>query len=412
MDTPRTAEDVAKEYQAKKAEAAKAAETEKKPAEASEAATGSSPETQKTTEPEKKQDAVEKAEKEESKRILDAKDEDLNDEDKAKKVELQKVKDTEEAEAKKVQEKSNVEKRIGQLTGELKDLRRDKDAHKEHIQRLEDELAAVKGQVNAKPADEVEKVLDKQAEERVTKYLDEDMDKPREQRREMTHEALEEWLLEDVVRANEWMMKRLLRNERESEADREALNKPDPETKDREETEAKVREVLKQQDASQQRLIKAHPEMDITKRLAELKDSGKTPEEAFNALEAEIPKYKIAREALRAMSKEDREAWNFDPDGPEKIGKLIDERLAEEAKSKSKETAAERDKRIADEAAENERQRQEQVDAGTHTTRKTAPAVKPSGLYEQQLAIARKANISKERLDKTLARRKRIPGAG
>ena len=53
--------------------------------------------------------------------------------------------------------------------------------------------------------------LKKTETDRINKYLEEDKDKPREERREMSKEELDNWYLEDMPEAQDWVSNRAIR---------------------------------------------------------------------------------------------------------------------------------------------------------------------------------------------------------
>ena len=114
-----------------------------------------------------------------------------------------------------------------------------------------------------------------------------------------------------------------------------------------------------------------------------------------------------AREAAEIHASKELDAWVAG------LMKKVDEYMAKKKPAKSSdEDAAERERQIAEEAAEAERQRIADIDATKSSSRNGASSDEESDEYKKQLDLAKRAGISKERLDKSLARRKKIPGLG
>ena len=418
--TVKTAEDVAKDFiasnekvkESKANEEAKAAELkseEQKKVEAQDATKGSLPEDKKPEVKSKMDDVVGDAEKaaEDNIRILEAKEADLSDEDKAKRKELITKQEAKKAEATEKEGKSNVEKRIGELTGQVKDLKRDGTSDKETIAKLQTQIDDLQKESNATPEQKAKEELKKVEDDRIAKYAEEDKDLPRDERREMSRDDLEEWLLEDIVSANEWMTDRLLRRRDESAKDKAS-----------EDTKSKVTEILKQQKDSEKRMMDKHPALkDAIKRRKELSDEGKNDEDINKIVLQENPTVRAFAAVMRSMTPKENEDIQLAPDGPEKLMRKVEKYMADlkptkKTKEETPEETEEREQEIANEAAEAERQRMADLDASKSSTRTSPKAVEQSDQYKQQLAVAKKSGISEERLKEILARRKKIPGLG
>ena len=402
-----TPEDIAKAHIAKTQEAKVTAKAEEakvakeKEAEAKGAVEGSSPEEKKPEVKSKSDDVVGDAEQtvKDNIRILETKEVDLNDEDKAKRKELMTKQAAKKAEAEEKEGKSNVEKRIGELTGKVKDLKREGTSDKETIGKLQVQIDELQKDANATPEQKAQEERKKVDDERIAKYLDEDKDLPKEKRREMTRDDLEEWLLEDMVSAQEWMTDRTIRRREEAR-----------EEKTRGETKAKATEVIKQQEESNKRVAEKYPALAEGKeRRKALTDAGKTQEEADRIIFQENPTVRALASVLKTMKPEDHDAMLIDPAGPENLMKKVDAVLNKREKREDTDTE-ERDRKIAEEAIEAERQRMADIDVTKNSTRNGTPEVEQTDAYKQQLALAKKAGISKERLDKRLAQRKKISG--
>jgi hypothetical protein len=218
----------------------------------------------------------------------------------------------------------------------------------------------------------------------------------------MSKAELEEWLVEDIVAANEWLADRQARRRDERAEDVKKLRGSGDDV-DR----AKAELIIKKQAESKERVSKKHPELDITDRIKELKAEGKKPKEIEKIIFAENPKARIVAEILR----DDPDTYMLSENGPELLAEEMEKRM-----TKKGETEEEKEIRIAQEAAEAERQRQEGIDSDIHSTR---PPTKPSAqdkdpFYQKQLEIWRKAFPNetdaqiKARLDKRLKVRRSI----
>jgi hypothetical protein len=362
--------------------------------------------------PEEKKLADEKAEKErneqvsraleakkaEEEKLLGAKDETLSDEDKKKKKEVLELKKTEDQ----AQKESKVQKRIDELVGEIKALKAEKSQDKEKLVELESRLGKLQGTVERNP-EKLGQEVAKLESERLKKYEDEGKDLPREKRLEMSRAELEEWLVEDIVAANEWLADRQLRRREERAEDVKKLRGSGDDG-----SKAKAEEIIRKQAESKDRVSKKHPELDVSNRIKELKAKGMNPKQIETTIFAENPKAKLVAEILR----EDPDTYMLSENGPELLAEEMEKRMAHKGESEE-----EKEERIAQEAAEAERQRQADIDADDlHSTR---PPAKPSAqdkdpFYQKQLEIWRKAfpNESeaqiKARLDKRLKTRRAI----
>lgn len=340
-DNQKTAEDIAKEKQ----------ETESRAAEAQKA------EDAKTAEAEKQ--------------LLEAKDEELSDEQKAKKKEVVALKETE----RQAEKESKVQKRIDELVGEIKALKAEKNQDKKRVESLEENLRGLQGTFDRDP-DKENAEIEKLERERLEKYSNEDQDKPREKRRELSKADLEEWLVEDITTASEWLARRELRRDKDRTRDQDQMgkNKGDAETK------AKVDKIVERQAESKARMIVKHPELDVQGRAAELKAQGKTPDEVRETIWAENPKAKLAAEII----KEDPQKYLLEENAPELIAAEVEKRMGGDKDAEAK---------AAKEAEEDEAKRQADIDAGLRSTRapKTPTNQDKDPFYQKQLKIWKKS---------------------
>ncbi len=398
-DDKKTAEDIAKEKLAEMSKQkeidVKAKEVEKKEAEAKGAAVSSPDKTQKTKEEldAEKKEIYEKAEAKvkEDEKILSSKDEELDDTQKARKTEL--------LENKKKRDKEhwqeNVNKRIGELTGKIKDLERNDETKTAEIEQLKQEKAELEKKINPPKVTE-DDIAKKVEQSNIEKYLAEDKDKPREQRREMPKEELEDWLIEDMTAAQEWMADRSVRRREEREGIRNTIS------------------FIKKQHESALKTEKKHPELNTLAREKELAAQGKNPQEVLEVILKENEKYRLCVE----IAKEKPELLGKD-NTPELIVEEMEKRLTSKTSKDTKKSDDDEDAAKAKEEKDAEIQRlvdeeitrRESLDEGLNSSKRKPKEIPKTDLQKRQLEIARRAHISPERLAAIIERRKGIPGA-
>lgn len=334
----------------------------------------------------------------------DIKSDKFTDDDRTRRTELIDTANKTKKEKEDTEKKDGVTKRIGELTGELKDMKRERAGDKEAISNLEKEIESLKKQQAPIEKASDEQVLTKQSSDRINKYLEEDKAKPLEQRREMSREDLEEWLDEDNVAATEWMTNRTLRRSEEAKDDKANLK-----------SQKFLRGVLDKQDTSAKKALVKHPELDTDTREKELKAEGKKQEEIFEILCKENPKFRTVQEII----KENPEKYLLDEKGPELAVAEMEKRLGKDIKPKDKDKGkvlteedieAIKKQAIAD---EDERRANADDNSASNSTRnkdKTKP-VELTELQQAEAKILNKVGMSKETLDKNKARRSKIPGA-
>lgn len=305
-----------------------------------------------------------------------------------------------EAEAKEGKEghrNLKVERRIDELVSEIKAEKSARNQDQETIKKLQAELDGLKAKVE-KPAQEADKTkkISESEKARIAKYLAEDKELPRNERREMTNKEVEEWIVEDPVEAQEWIADRAARRREERNAD---LQKMDVDT------EADT--IIKKRAESEKRIIQKHPELDFQARAKDLVLSGLSRADAMKQIAKENPKMKVIFEIMAEPGSQDKYA--FSADGPELLMQEMETRLAKNPPAKKQESTEERDARIAAEAAEAERQRQDSIDAGARSTRGNSTAHEQTPEYKQQLAIFKSLGKTdaeaKAALDRQLSRR-------
>lgn len=361
-----------------------AKEPAKEKAEPKGAASASSAETQKTKEELEKEnkakvDAVKEAEEQTKKDevILSKKDEELNDEEKSRKAEVLKTK---KPESKTKEEK--MELRIHELVDKVDKLEKsgtatkaDLETAKTNAETAKKELDDLKKSLSMSPEDKVKTKVKDEIGKLRNKYLDEDKSKPREERREMTKEELEDWRQEDFDAASEWANRRTLRRvqeERKLFAD-EVMT-------------LKANEILDKQEESQKRVFVKHPELNNDKRREELIKQGKSKEEVLKILQDESPKYKLCLEILN----ENRDKYMLAENGPELIVEEMEKRLPKEKPEetpKADEEVVKLKARIAELEAERD------LDTSITSTRHGDTHPSETEIDKKQAEIAKKVGL-------------------
>ena len=311
-------------------------------------------------------------------------------------------------------EKSNTQKRIDQLTGQLKDTKRDLESTQAKSKEERDKLVAdaakmakelddLKRQVTQPQTErEFEKRANEAEEQRITKYLEEDKNKPRELRREMPKEEFDEWFAEDPEQATRCVTRQ--EHRRITERDKFVQQ-------EKEKTE--VQKFIQAQEESKKKLLEKFPGVvPDPERVKELKSQGKTDDQIRDTIMAENDQFRTLNEIVES----DREKYLFRPDGPELCMKEMEKRLGSKDSKDSKEEELSEDwlakiQKERDDAAEAERQRLARVDEGLASERGKETEEKSEDRIKLEEA-ARKAGISVEELDKAIERRNKIPGAG
>jgi len=380
-------------------------ERQKKNAEARDAATDDQSGKEKTKEGDEQaakdaQEAREKADAQakEDKRILEAKTEDLSEEDKTRKVELDKLKDkgTDEDKAKVLKDaaQEKINSRIGELTSSIKKLESEGSKDKQTIESLKREVDGLKNPEEAKKSDPQE-VMKKVMSDRATLHLEEDKGKPREERREISDEELNDWFIDDALKAQIWMTKHEVR----LSEDRKQLHTL---------IEAKKmqKDIQDRQAPYVKKINEAHPELNTTKREDELIAEGKNPTEVHNTLLKENEKYRLADAIVR-----EHPGYLTKDNGPELVVQEMEKRLSKKETPKKEDNPSkdeEKDKKIAE--LEEELARRDDEDGGITSTRsaeKKAEDKPKSDIEKQRVVLAGKAGISEEKLAARVEHRKK-----
>jgi len=350
----------------------------------------------------KREDAEAQAQKDAE--LMTTADDKLDEKGKKRKQELVKAKEEREK-SRTPQEKMEI--RINELHGQIKDLKRDKDADQGKIQELEGKLTTLEAEREEernKPKEEAIKAekdeLKKAEHARIQKYLEEDKEKPRTERREMTTEELDSFLSDDYAGAQEWLIERSQR--RVSERKNDKINKDADKT---------AKAIIEHHDKLMPSIYKKHPELNIVARQKELAEQGKSQTEIGEILIKENEKLRITKEIIA----ENPNKYLLSKNGPTLVVEEMEKRLGKKAApKKDKESDEDREARIREEAAEAERQRLANIDEENIDSSRegvdTFVKVK-SELAERESKILEKVGMSKKRLAELKARRSHIKGA-
>lgn len=337
--------------------------------------------------------------KQEEIKLLAAEDESLTNEQKEqKKVLLQKVEDEKEAKLspdekiKSIKEQS--QKRIDEIKGELLAERNKRSQDSEIVKKLEAELAEMKKQIQPRLAEDNKAKIDRIAKEQIAKFVEEDKGKSFDQRREMSKEDLESWLLDDIEAATEWITNRTLRRGK----DKERLEK---ELSSNGEASKLANDFVEKQNASLKKLVSKYP--DINLKTVNLNDVlWKTDEEVEQLMKGESKNAIMAVKLCNQNPKKYLERV----DGPELVMQELD-RINNKSKKIYTLTEDELQEKIKEEA-----ERIANLDEGLTSTKGKVviKKEKQSEFSLKQEEIARKAGITKEQLDKMKERRAKIIG--
>lgn len=365
----------------------------------------------------KADEALRKAKNDE--RILNTKDEELKPEEKAIKAELvekkKKEENTPDAKIKRIQEAS--QKRIDEIKSEL--LEKD-DLSKKEIEKLRAEIEELK---RPRKEEDLKTKIAREMEERRAKFVDEDKDKPYEQRREMSKDDLNNWYLEDPVEATKWIQRREYRVLREQEKAEESARNPVDNT---DEKKRLANEFVAKQTESREKLLKKYPGINPSKeKIAEIRKTLELPlDRALNQEEVQkfnaewakqSPEFKVCFEIINEDPKKYLEQVN----GPELAMAEMEKRLSGSG-SKGGNGRIELTQEELDARVEAEIERRRLADGeGSHSTNggrkvETNRGRTGSSLSEDQLRVAAKARIGAEAYQKMIDRRDRlnVPASG
>ena len=345
----------------------------------------------------------------EDERIISADEKTLTESDKVRRQELIKskeVKDKEDQKKKADEFKAKEDPLAQEEIKKLKEqLANEQEARKQDIEKqriLEEKIDRIeKGLVKPSDDNAIKDKVKQQEEQRILKYLEEDSSLPREQRREITKEELDEWYLEDPVEATSWINERSLRRVSERNKDFNALSKPQVDLKDFE----------VKQNESAKKLVAKYPGVNPDKnRILALRAEGKDDEAIHQILMKENEQYRLCVE----IAKSDPQKYIARVDGPELVMQEMEKRLNGKAKKTVTMTEEEVEaikQQAREEAVEAEKARLASIDEGVPSHQRSQLKDTRSSFQKQQEEIARRAGISPQRLKELNDRRKTIPGA-
>jgi len=343
---------------------------------------------------------LEDAEKQaaEDERILAGTEEELSEEDKSRKAEILKLKEEKErkeeaalsVDDKIKRTKEETQRRIDEVISDLKAERSERERDKNRISELQSELAELKAPAIKEDKQSKTKQL---FNDRIASYLEEDKSKPYEDRREMSKADLEEWLSDDYVAASEWISDRSVRRAEERREIRESVESV---------PKALAKEFVDSQQSSLKKLVTKYPSLIPTPvQIAAVK--GKSREEAEAILSEGNPDYAMMVEIVRSDPKTYVELAN----APELVMAEMDKRKSlGNGKKVISLTEEELQARIQT-AAQIEAQRLSGIDEGITSSggKKKVDVKNKTEFRMRQEAVAKRAGISTEQLEKRLKER-------
>lgn len=279
--------------------------------------------------------------------LVAAAEDSLTEEQKVKKAEIiEKREKAKTPEQKLADWQEKTQKRIDELSGQLKAEKASRKADLDKITQLEEVIAGLEGKLEDSGAIETElEKISKDQEAHWAKLIEKDKDLPREKRREMSKDDIEEFLLEDNVAAHEWMVRRELRRQREIDS------------------KLKGREVVGDIKKHEATFFEKFPGCNMEERGAELESEGKSQQEIIEILCKESPDFKLMIDVVKANPKLNDTS---SPSGLEALMKAM-----EAKRTKPKTYTEEQLQAAAKEAAKKEQDRLKSLDVGPTNTIKT-----------------------------------------
>ena len=339
---------------------------------------------------EKKRQAAEAQAKKDAE-LIAKKDEELSDDEKKQKSELiQKQKDDAESKLtpnEKIEHiKKETQKRIDEIKNELLQVKdkssKEADELRQKLQDAEDKNKALEDRLS-KPKEEantIEARLAKEEQSLIDKHIQEDKDKPRDQRREMTNEELDEWFAEEPTKAQVWITQREMRRVAQKSQIYNGL---------------KVQEIQLEQSKNVDKVWKKHPELNTIKREAELVAEGKSKEDIHKILCDENQKYKLFYEELAKLQRTHAYANNL----PELAMSAMEQRLNASPSVDEKQKQIDDLTKKVEELTANIQQLQTQ-DTGINSNRKSPPKEGEFSDKEKQfIKTAKETGLSQEQID-------------
>ncbi len=271
-------------------------------------------------------------------------DKDLDEAGRKRKAELIKI--NQDAEDKKLDPKilkikKETQARINELTTSLKSLENktseDAVSKQKELDELQVKNKELEEKIAAGPVDETaeaEADADNAEQERITKYIERDKDKPREKRLEMNDDELDAWLAEEPGKAQAWITRREMRRNGEKLYYSQGISQA---------THAK--NFIAKQTEMAKKVEEKHPEVNVDKRYTELKGEGKEHEEIMKTIREENPKYRACADLLKENPKKYLNTEN----GPELMIVDMEKRLSSKgSEDADKETITDLTKRLED----------------------------------------------------------------
>ncbi len=333
----------------------------------------------------------------EDERILTVDDKDLSEPEVKRKAELQEIK------RKKDESPDEKIKRVQEATQKRIDEIKSEQMAKEN--KTAAELAALKAELEElkrpKQVEDAQAKSKREEAERIAKYVEEDKSKPKEDRREMSKDELDGWYLEDPVAATTWINERTYR--RIDERKKAEVVKPDTE-----QAKNLADDFVYKQKESRAKLVAKYPGvMPSAAKIAEFKAKAKDQTELNEMLSKDNPEFKLCVDIVAEDSKKYLEATN----GPELVMAEMEKRLAKKSTGKIELTQEELDARVQAEIERRKLVDGEGITSSNGGKKVETTQKEKSELRQKQEQIAKKAGISIESLNKSIARRSTIPGA-
>ena len=324
--------------------------------------------------------------------LTDSEDAESDQDDQKEKPKSDEKKSDEEkpkAETPKDKPKSNVQKRIDELTAEKTALeeekattKAEKEAVQEQMLEIKAELDALKRQLTATPAEKTKEVVKSELQKRIQKYVEEDKSLPREDRREMSKEEYEEWLNEDFEAADEWKARRTIRRVREEDQIKTDIR-----------TQAQQKTAMEKFNRGYEKAIIKHPELNTTKRRLELEAQGKSKAEIRAIFDKENPKFNLF---VKIFEKEP-DVYQGSDDVVAAIVTEMEKRMDKSSKAGDDKTEVEElKKQLAAKDAEIESLKN--LDVGITSTRGAEPKEASSELDEKRNKLALKVGLDPKKL--------------
>ena len=226
---------------------------------------------------------------------------------------------------------------------------------------------------------------------RRAEYLEADKGKDLADRREMSKDDLEQWLIDDPVDAQDWMLDRKLRYQKET---KELFDKEMSSLTSDDDEEAK-----QQRQVENKRVASENKDLDFIARSVELAKDGKEAKEVLEILRSEFPIFKELQ---------DENEQRYVKGG---LSLLVKDYKERQGKKSSKELSSEDKEALRQEGATREKNRQKNIDEGTGSDVNGKPN-KNFTLTDDQKKAAKMAGMSDEDYIKALKRQQKESNGG